>query len=316
MRPLTLPLSNTLPESHRSQYPASILAEDLANAKLMAQAFFPRYVGLIGKTINQVYRVKPLAACQLTMGVLSLSSRGKLKATDKAFYRSGEFQVYECDNYRFHTYTYGQGPAVLLLHGWCSKGARWKTYVQRLVEAGYQAVVMDAPSHGSSPGRFLTVPGYIACVGKVLQSRNQWHGLVSHSMGSLAGVIAASEVAREQVAGARFVLMSTFSTCDSLMSKFSRCLGISEQVLADTRAWITHYTGRPLSYFTLSDHMKALGNPPFLLIADEEDIVVPSRETQYILDTVPGANAVITKGLGHNLRCDNVMDKVVRYVVE
>jgi hypothetical protein len=108
--------------------------------------------------------------------------------------------------------------------------------------------------------------------------------------------------------------MSTFSNCDRLMSTFARCLGVSEKVLQQTREWITEYTGRPLSYFSLTDHLQKLGNER-LLIADTEDIVVPQRELATILQHYPNIEYQLTEGLGHNLSCPKLRRSVLEYVL-
>lgn len=287
--------------------------DDPGHARLMAERFFPPYIQRVGQMINTVHQINPVAGCRLTMGALSVAVRRRLKPADLAFYRSGRKRAYTCGRHRFYAYTFGEGPAVLLLHGWCSKGARWAGYVEHLVQAGFQAVVMDAPSHGQSPGRFLSVPDYIRCTGLLIRSRAQWHAVLAHSIGSLAGVISASEhagAARIE----KFVLMSTFTNCDALMSRFARCLGVSEGVLSDTRAWIPQYAGRPLSYFCLIEHLRQLGPPSTLLVADTQDIVVPGRETQAILEAFPHIQPIITRGLGHNLRCEEVLHRVLQFV--
>jgi hypothetical protein len=285
----------------------------IQDAQLMAARFFPPYIHRVGQVINTVHQVHPKAGCRLTMGALSVAVRRRLKASDRAFYAAGQKQEYSCGRHRFYTYTFGQGPSVLLLHGWCSNGARWAPYVRELTEAGFQAIVMDAPSHGQSPGRFLSVPDYIRCAGQLIRSRPHWHAILAHSIGSLAGVISASEQAGEVQIG-RFVLMSTFSNCDTLMSKFARCLGVSETVLSDTREWIPNYTGKPLSYFCLIEHLQQLGGPNTLLVADQKDIVVPPQETTAILSALPHVQSMITHGLGHNLRCTTVQRQVLNFL--
>lgn len=287
--------------------------EDAEHSRLMAKRFFPPYIHRVGQAINSIHRLHPLTACRLTMGVLSVAAPTKLKSEDKAFYKSGKAQLYTCGKHQFYTYTYGKGPKVLLLHGWCSKGARWVSYVEQFTQAGLQAIVMDAPSHGQSPGRFLSVPDYIKCIKQVLQSQSNWYAIVGHSMGSLTGIIAANDFVQTK-ALSKCVLMNTFSNCDALMSKFARCLGVSETVLVDTRQWITQYAGRPLADFTLSKHLKPL-NTRNLLVADENDIVVPNREIAQIINEIPEIKVMLTQGLGHNLRCEQVMKQVVDFVV-
>ncbi|MEM1214053.1 MAG: alpha/beta fold hydrolase [Bacteroidota bacterium] len=282
------------------------------HAQLMAKRFFPPYIGLVGLAVNALYRVHQRAACRLTMDLLSTALRRKVKPQHERFYAAGERQVYRCGKHHFYTYRYGQGPAVLLLHGWCGHGARWIKQVEQLVAEGFQAIVMDAPGHGRSPGRFLSVPDYIQCVKTVLDGRTEWHSLLTHSMGSLVGVIAASECAYVH-ADTRFVLMNTFADCDRLMSKFIRCLGIAEEVLAATRAYITSYTGKPLSYFSLADHFQRL-NATGLLISDCNDIVVPPGEAELILAELPQLTYRPTQGLGHHLRSDALMQEITDFV--
>lgn len=305
-----------IPASNQFAHPADWNATGHVDYdRLMVERFFPSYIHRVGQVINLVHQANPATGKKLTMKALSIALRRKLKANDLAFYQQGKKQVHTFRKHRFYSYTYGRGPSVLLLHGWCSHGARWTNYVPELVAAGFQAVVMDAPSHGQSPGRFLSVPDYIACTGVLMHTRVHWHAVLAHSMGSLAGVIAANEYARRAAPG-KFVLMSTFRNCDTLMSKFARCLGVSERVLCDTRAWIPEYTGRPLSYFSLVDHLRQMGHPPTMLVADTTDIVVPRQEAKVIVDALPHIQPLFTQGLGHNLRCEQVRDQVIHFIKE
>jgi hypothetical protein len=281
--------------------------------QLLVKRFFPSYIRKVGATINRIGKYRPKLACKLTMGMLSVSLRKPLKAADYRFYQDGKPELYRWKKHRFYTYSYGEGTPILLLHGWCSNGARWREYVQELVAAGYRAIVLDAPGHGLSPGRFLSVPDYIQCVREVLLTEPDWHAIIAHSMGSLTGIIGASEAGHINPS-TRLVLMSTFSNCDRLMSTFARCLGVSEEVLQQTREWITEYTGRPLSYFSLTDHLQALGNDR-LLIADTEDIVVPQRELETILQHYPNIEYQLTEGLGHNLYCPKLRRSILEYVL-
>lgn len=44
----------------------------------------------------------------------------------------------------------GEGPAVLLIHGWSLSGEVWDRQLRVLAEAGYRAVAMDQRGHGDS----------------------------------------------------------------------------------------------------------------------------------------------------------------------
>ncbi|MGZ5446135.1 MAG: alpha/beta hydrolase [Thermoanaerobaculia bacterium] len=47
-------------------------------------------------------------------------------------------------------WSWGEGPAVLLVHGWGGHAAQFQSFVEPLVRAGFRAIAFDAPSHGSS----------------------------------------------------------------------------------------------------------------------------------------------------------------------
>lgn len=276
----------------------------------MTQHFFPAYARVIGTQINRIGQWFPALACRLTMKVLSISLRKRLKPADYRLYTSSTVQRYQYRKHIYYTYTYGVGPSILLLHGWCSHGGRWESYISPLVKKGYQVVVMDAPGHGMSPGQFLSVPDYIACVKEVLAQQPKWFALLAHSMGSLTGTIAASEL---NLRFDRCILMSTFSHCDALMSKFALGLGVSESILASTRAWIKNYTGEPLAHFSLLKHLSCSPEST-LLIADRQDKVVPLEEFEQISTHFPTMPTVLTNGLGHNLRSAKLRSQVIEFL--
>src|SRR5262252_7947571 len=64
----------------------------------------------------------------------------------------------DTDGSRVATWTWGAGPAVLLAHGWGSRGARLRSFVDPLVASGRSVVTFDAPGHGDSSGRTSSLP--------------------------------------------------------------------------------------------------------------------------------------------------------------
>src|SRR5215470_10874422 len=54
---------------------------------------------------------------------------------------------------RVTAYTWGDGPAVLLVHGWGGNAGHLAGFVDPLLAAGFRAVAVDLPGHGRSAGR-------------------------------------------------------------------------------------------------------------------------------------------------------------------
>ena len=50
-------------------------------------------------------------------------------------------------------YRWGEGPKVLLLHGWGGQASQLGAFAEPLVGTGFGVVAIDAPAHGRSPGR-------------------------------------------------------------------------------------------------------------------------------------------------------------------
>ena len=48
---------------------------------------------------------------------------------------------------------WGQGPAVLLMHGWEGRPTQFASLINALVEAGYTAVALDGPLEAIRPAR-------------------------------------------------------------------------------------------------------------------------------------------------------------------
>lgn len=277
----------------------------------LKKKFFPKGISLVANSINALYKIAPMAAARSTMFLLSLSIYKKVKKADHLFYSQGKKQTFRYKNKTFNTFSYGSGPKILLVHGWASNGARWKKKVKRLVENGYTAVVMDAPGQGTSKGMWLSVPDYIQCVRTVLESQDNWYGLITHSVGSLAGIIGASEAG--QLKKLKIAMMCTFSDCDALMTKYARCMGINERTLSFTKQNIDKIYGQPLPHFSLIRHYRNL-NAESILIYNQKDIIVPDSEAHLISAALPDVELFATDEGGHNLRCQEVEDLVIDFI--
>jgi len=150
---------------------AHFIQERITKEKSFASNFFPNYIRVFSKGINLLHKLSPHLSSRITLKFLSIALRRKLSKLDISFYNDGLKEQYKVANYKFYTYTYGNnGPVLLLLHGLCSNAARWRNYIPQLIDAGYQVVALDCPGHGTSPGYFMSVPIYIKCVKKVLES--------------------------------------------------------------------------------------------------------------------------------------------------
>lgn len=281
-------------------------------AKSLAKKFYPSYFFKISSIINAIHRIHPKTSCWMTAKLLSVADRRKLSNCDTAFYNKGHKRKFNIKNSTFCTYTYGKGPAILMLHGWCCNGARWRIYVNQLVNLGYKVVVVDAPGHGNAPGKFLSVPLYIKGIIKILKSESKWHTVITHSLSGLIGIVAIRN-SEKRYHPKKYIMMNTFSNATNLMVKFSQSLGISEKVVEDMKVWLATNTEYSLEELHVSKHFNNV-DVQGLLIYDTKDKVVPSRESNLIIMQTKPIEVIKVEGLGHNLRSSKIIKGVLSFI--
>jgi len=288
------------------------LKPEKVKGRLLGKKFFPAYLFKITRCINRLYTLFPTCSRWLAMKVLSVANRRRLSSHDHSFYDNGSTTVYKIENSKFISYSYGEGPAILLLHGWCSNGARWKDYVDKLVQAGYKVVLVDAPGHGRASGHFLTLSVYIKGIKKIMRSESKWHAVITHSIAGLLSVTGMSEL-ESQFHPNKFVMMNTFVSSDILIDKFAKCMGFTSEIIESLKNNFSNYGGYATSDISILKHFKKF-NMKSLLIYDIADVVVPRSEPKKLITTVPSLKYIQTKGLGHNLRSQKIVEQVVAFV--
>jgi hypothetical protein len=101
---------------------------------------------------------------------------------------------------RLATWRWGEGPAVLLVHGWGGHAGRLSRFVDPLTKAGFSVIAFDAPGHGVSEGKGCSVSDFIGAVLAVAEDDGNVVGLVGHSLGAAACVLAMRERLRVRAA--------------------------------------------------------------------------------------------------------------------
>lgn len=92
---------------------------------------------------------------------------------------------------KVNTYTLGEGPAVIMVHGWSGNAAQFFPLMQVVADMGYTAVAYDQLAHGDSEFRHASMPRFVLTFKEMVETFQQSHGveaIVAHSMGA-AGVL-------------------------------------------------------------------------------------------------------------------------------
>jgi len=212
---------------------------------------------------------------------------------------------------RIETWTWGAGPTVLLVHGWGGRGAQLGSFVGPLVARGFAVLTFDAPGHGASDSGIVTIPEMTAAIHEVAASRGRLVGLVAHSVGA----VAATRALYEGLAVAAAVYIGPAADLVSPAARFAETLGFSRAVRERMQRSIEARVGRLWSTFEVPALAPTL-DAPLLVVHDRGDAEVPWQQGKVIAQSWPGAEMLMTDGLGHRriLHAPEVLASAVAFV--
>jgi pimeloyl-ACP methyl ester carboxylesterase len=214
-------------------------------------------------------------------------------------------------------YVWGEGPLVVLMHGWSGSGTQYRYFIPVLVEAGFRVACFDAPEHGNNPGRRTHMLRFSASLLGIQERLGSVDCVIAHSLGGMAATFAL----QQGLAPARLVLVAPhlevqkmFETFRDLLSmrpalarRFHDKIGDGMAALRDGMdPWRELVPARLLDQPDLSG----------LLVFDYEDPEITPAQFEEMSRLWRGAEVHSTRGLGHNriLKDRAVIDAITAYL--
>lgn len=193
-------------------------------------------------------------------------------------------------------YHWGQGPVILLVHGWNGRATQMAAFVEPLVSAGFQVIGFDAPGHGASDGKqtnILEVCNVMAELGNFI---GPIHGVVAHSFGVPCSVLALTE---KRIRTKKIVCISSPVSINWLLEMYCQILDCPPVVKKAIMRRIETRFGESIWQRLQTDQLvKSLASSA-LIIHDRDDREIPWKHAQTLSRLWPDSNILLTKGLGH-----------------
>ncbi len=217
----------------------------------------------------------------------------------------------EQDKGYYTLYELGEGPVVLLLHGWSGRGSQMGTIASAFAEKGYKAITFDAFAHGSSPGKQTTVLEFVKIIKNIYEQFGPFEAIIGHSLGG----IAAGKAITEGVESKKLVTIGSPTTMNFLLETFSKIINASQATQNYIQTFVEHYAKSNASDFSLTNMGQKL-NLPGLIFHDKDDSEADYEQALFFDEMWPQGKLISTKGLGHSriLRDDKVIDKIIGFV--
>jgi pimeloyl-ACP methyl ester carboxylesterase len=255
--------------------------------------------------------VAPGAAARLARKLFFTPPRAPMRDEERAMLACGEPFALEVGGQRVAGRAWGEGPTVLLVHGWGGHAGQMTPLVGPAVAAGFRAVAIDLPGHGESAGRVSSLVHFAAALERATALWKPVGGLVAHSFGAAACTYAMS---RGMPVG-RAVFFAPPARFDSFWTRFRAGVGVSDEVwrrmMGASERWLgLRFDG--IAPIDLAPRMTV----PLLVLVDPSDREIPFEEGAELAACWPGSVLHRAEGLGHLriLRDEGCVSEAIRFL--
>lgn len=207
----------------------------------------------------------------------------------------------------------GQGPAVLLVHGWEDDHSLWTPLIDALAPLGRAVVALDLPAHGHSQGERAPMLASAKAVAAVAEAFGPVDAIVAHSFGAPVSVTAIEE---HGLSVDRIVLIGAASNQRAQIHRIAERNDIPDSVVQQIFATYEADVGKPVDWFDLRRAARGMTARALILHSLDDD-ACDWTGAQDVADAWPGAELALTDGLGHRLICQepSVIERIVDFVL-
>lgn len=224
----------------------------------------------------------------------SAPERIPLKPEERAALTGAAEPPLRHEGHKLARWTLGQGPRVLLVHGWNSRGAHLLGFARPLIEAGFSVTLFDLPAHGNSGGHAASVVHAGRALRAIAADIGEVHAVIGHSMGSAAALLAFAHGLRVR----RSVHLAGPSSLTPMVKGLAAMHGLGPADAAAFAGWVEGFIGTRMGCVDLERLLPGLRHPG-LIVHDVEDRTVPFAASTALHAAWPGSELQRVTGLGH-----------------
>jgi len=212
---------------------------------------------------------------------------------------------------------WGQGPLVVMMHGWSGSGVQFRRLIPGLVAAGYQVAAFDAPAHGSNPGKHSHLLEFSDSILAIQQQIGPIDTVMAHSLGGMAAVVSA----QRGLLARQMILFGPHLDVEKMYQSYSDLLNLNPKLSNRFRDKIGRKMADILGIddvwnFLTPANLLARSNYQGLLIYDNQDEEIPLEQFEAIKQHWLGCQTLETEDLGHHriLKDESVIESVLAFM--
>jgi pimeloyl-ACP methyl ester carboxylesterase len=247
--------------------------------------------------------LSPAVTAALAERLFSRAPSGGVSPRGRELLAKGDRFELTVDGRRVVGWTWGQGPATYLVHGWGGCAGRLYPMAEAFIAAGRRVVMFDAPGHGASGRGLSSMPEFARSLKVVVERQGSPDVVVAHSMGAAATALAAAW----GLDARRFVFLAPAANPAEWARSIGAILRLQPGVIHQLRRRSERRLRINWDDLDARLHARRM-TAPLLVIHDRHDDTVPFSNGADIARSWPGATLIATSGLGH---CDLLHDPLV-----
>lgn len=271
-------------------------------------------VRLFSLALRSMERVSPRLSGRMLARLFLTPRRLKLRDEERAVMEQSAALPLRLDMERmFPVHHWGPdgGPVVLLVHGWSGRAGQMGAFVAPLVSRGFKVVAFEAPAHGAADGRTTGLVEFARAIRVVERQYGPLHGLIAHSMGGAAALLAMAQGAQVE----RAVLIGTPDAPGGYLAMMARAFGLGISSVEVAQRLVETRFGIGFAQIGTAATAPCI-SAPVLVIHDRRDREVKVDSGRRITGQLPDARFMETDGLGHVriLKDTGVVDAVTLFI--
>lgn len=199
--------------------------------------------------------------------------------------KASEFKVFE------HK---GNGPKVLMIHGWSGRASQFFRIWERLSAEDYHLVSIEAPRHGDFLGGKTHMIEFVDAIEETLNRFGKFDYAIGHSLGGMA----LFNALKRELWFNKMVIIGSPANIPNVVKDFSQNIEMPEVVAYKIVAYIENRYDLKAEEAS-SDYLCQIYRPEGLIIHDEYDQDVPVENARRMHKKWKNSQYLETTGLGH-----------------
>ncbi|MCI0627844.1 MAG: alpha/beta hydrolase [Acidobacteria bacterium] len=246
-------------------------------------------------------RVSPHTASQAALWLFTKPYRSPILPKEDALLAMARCYDLGHKNGTLAVMEWGEGPVILCVHGWSSRGLRFSPLIEVFADAGYRVVTFDAPAHGRSSGSHIDLMDYVDALMQVAGKVGPLHGIVAHSFGATATLLALEKGLTAEKA----VFFSALNGLRGPLDYLAERLQMAPEVLQAVKGIFETKFNRSIESLEAVRIVPKLTTPPLLVFHDRDDPLLPYHNALDLTGVWKNSQLIGTLGTSHHSILDD-----------